>query len=89
MTDWIAEARRSLAERRALAAGLASGGGSVRLFHLDGRSALAGPDMSSVSGWRLTRFDTMGPVGHTEHGSLAEAVEEGLRAHYRPRGTEV
>lgn len=52
--------------------------------HPDGRYAIAGPDMSKDGMFRLTRFDEAGPVGHTEHGSLAEAIDEGLRGRYQP-----
>lgn len=74
----------SAKERTALAKQLAEPGAAVRLKHADGRYALAGPDMSSPGGFRLTRFDGDGPVGHTEHATLEDAVLEGLRAHYTP-----
>lgn len=77
---------RTAKERKALAANLASDGKPVRLLHADGRYAMAGPDMSKPGGFRLTRFDAGGPVGHTEHSSLEDAVLEGLRMHYVPRG---
>lgn len=70
--------------RKAQAAALAATGASVRLRHADGRTALAGPDMSVTGRWRLTQFDAAGPVGHTEHISLADAILEGLRNHYKP-----
>lgn len=71
-------------QRKETAATLAAGGGSVRLSSTDGRYALAGPDMSKPGTFRLTRFDARGPVGHTEHSTLEEAVLEGLRARYVP-----
>ncbi|MGJ5032263.1 hypothetical protein ACQR1I_35875 [Bradyrhizobium sp. HKCCYLS2038] len=71
-------------ERKQLAADLAASGKAVRLSHADGLYALAGPDMSKPGMFRLTRFDKDGPVGHTEHRTLADAVEEGLRMKYSP-----
>lgn len=75
---------REAQERKALAAELGSAGRPVRLSHADGRHALAGPDMSAPGRFRLTRFDAAGPVGHTEHSSLQDAILEGLRLHYLP-----
>jgi hypothetical protein len=73
-------------ERKQLAADLAASGKAVRLHHADGRHAMAGPDMSKPGAFRLTRFDQDGPVGHTEHQTLADAVDEGLRMKYVPAG---
>lgn len=73
------------AEREKLADELARPGRGVKLVHEDGRTAMAGPDMSKPGTFRLTRFDKDGPVGHTEHATLKEAISEGLKNKYFPQ----
>lgn len=70
--------------RKALAADLASAGRPVRMSKADGRYALASEDVSAPGGYRLTRFDENGPVGHTEHATLQEAIDEGLKDKFAP-----
>jgi hypothetical protein len=84
--EWMRQILAKSDERKAVAEQLAASGRPVRLIHEDGRYALAGPDMSSEGGFRLTRFDADGPVGHTEHASLEDAILEGLKQHYAPEG---
>lgn len=81
---WMQNILSTAAARRETAASLAAEGIPVRLHHADGRYALAGPDMSAPGSFRLTRFDADGPVGHTEHATLDEAVLEGLKNNYNP-----
>lgn len=88
LSDLFAETRRIADIRKRLADDLASSGKPVRLTANGGRSALAGPDMSKPGMFRLTRFDALGPSGHTEHPTLQEAILEALRQHYVPLGEE-
>jgi len=81
---WMEEILSKSHKRDAVAKRAAEAGGTVRLKNPDGRVAAAGPDMSAPGGFRLTRFDSEGPVGHTEHASLEEAVREGMRNGYQP-----
>jgi hypothetical protein len=82
--EWMKEILAKSDSRKTLAAELASSGKSAKLFGDDGTYALAGPDMSKDGVFRLTRFDKDGPSGHTEHSTLAEAIDEGLRNKYNP-----
>lgn len=81
---WMRDILDNAARRKATAENLAAGNNSLRMMHPDGRYAVAGPDMSNGGMFRLTRFDADGPVGHTEHKTLAEAIDEGLRSKYQP-----
>lgn len=84
MRERFAHMQAIVAERKATAKEMAAAGEPVRLAHADGRTALAGPDMSKPGAFRLTRFDGEGPVGHTEAKTLAAAVEDGLKEGYQP-----
>lgn len=62
---------------------------TVTLENDGGRYAIAGPDMSKPGGYRLTRFDEQGPVGHMEFTTLKDAVDAALKEKYRPTKTDV
>lgn len=82
--DWMQEILTKANERKALAAQLAQTGRPVRLFGTGGTFALASPDMSRGGSYRLTWFDQGMPTGHTEHRTLEEAIDEGLRNRLKP-----
>jgi hypothetical protein len=65
---------------------LADGAESVEFTHRDGeRTALASRDPSKPGGWRITRFDSDGPIGHGERSTLQEAVQAALEEGYEPK----
>lgn len=70
-------------KRKALAASLADKA-SVRLFGLNGKFALAGPDLEKSHVSRLTFFDDLGPSGHIEFSDLTDAIYEALAMGYSP-----
>jgi hypothetical protein len=77
----ITEVREKGRQREALADALLGGiadGDSLSFYRKDGQTALVGPDVSKAGGFRLTRFDRMGPVGHVEASSMREAVRLAL-----------
>jgi hypothetical protein len=77
----ITEVREKGRQREALADALLGGiadGDSLLFYRKDGQTALVGPDVSKAGGFRLTRFDRMGPVGHVEASSMREAVRLAL-----------
>lgn len=80
----IAEILASVRLRREAAQALSIDGRPVEFSGDQGRTALAGPDMSKPGRFRLTRFDPGGPVGHTEYKTLADAVEAGMLQGFLP-----
>jgi hypothetical protein len=91
LADLFQKTREATEARRAEAASLAEAGQPVRFSMEDGRTAVAGPDMSKPGIFRLTRFDEQGPVGHTEYPTLHAAIDDALKQRYQPnvaRATE-
>ena len=84
LEELFAQQKEKTAARRATSSALAKEGKPVRLTGKDGRTAMAGPDMSEPGKFRLTRFDDKGPSGHTVYNSLEEAIDEGMREGYAP-----
>lgn len=82
--DVFAEMRARVAQREALAASLAEAGQPVRFTGPNDWRALAQADMSRPEGFRLTRFDADGPMGHTEHPTLHASIAEALRGGFTP-----
>lgn len=56
----------------------------VKVAHKDGRAGLVSPDLQRKGGWRFTRMDGDGPVGHSEHGSKKDALREAMSSGYEP-----
>jgi len=91
MDQLIAEVREKRRQRESLADALLAGvadGDSLSFFRKDGRTALVGPDVSKAGGFRLTRFDSTGPVGHAEASSMREAIRLALSDGYLPSDTK-
>lgn len=85
LKDMIKDARERLKQRDALSDKLAKTGKAVRFSHSEkGKKALAGPDVSKPGKFRITYFDDKGPVGHTEHKTLKDAIKDGLSQKYIP-----
>lgn len=81
----MAQVRAATAAREELAAALAAPGRPIRMRKGDGRTAMAGPDVSKPGGFRVTRFDADGePNGHVEYPDLETAINEALREGYEP-----
>lgn len=80
----IAEARAKIADRNKRAAEIAAAGKPVKMSGSGGRYGLIGADVSTPGGFRFTRFDAHGPVGHTEHATLESAAREALQERYVP-----
>jgi hypothetical protein len=91
MEQLIAEVREKGRQREALAQALLGGiadGDSLSFYRKDGQTALVGPDVSKARGFRLTRFDRMGPIGHAEANSMREAVRRALSDGFLPSDAE-
>jgi hypothetical protein len=86
LTALIAKARAEAAAREAVADDLAARFLAVR-FRVPGRDLrfLAGIDTDPDGvGWRVTSFDGRGPIGHTCHRSLREAIVDALQRGGQP-----
>jgi hypothetical protein len=78
------EIDKQVADNKALANKLAAVNEAVILRHDDGRTALAGPDMSKPGQYRITWLDADGdPSGHTNAVNLYGAIYLGLSEGYR------
>jgi len=83
--DLVLRAKQSLAEKESLSTELSASGEPVKFVSVDGKKALAGPDMSAPGKYRLTYFDESGvPSGHTEFDSLKQATRRALDEKYKP-----
>jgi predicted RNA methylase/superfamily II DNA or RNA helicase len=82
LNGMMARSRDQRLAREAKAKEIGAGVGSVKLKHADGRAALLSPDLQRDGGWRFTRLDADGPVGHSEYDSKEAAAAEALRAGY-------
>ncbi len=85
--EW-AKAEAESKDRTVLAEKLSAGKDHIEFKHPDGkRYAIAGRDASVPGGWRITRFDEKGPVGHGERATLADAAQTALEEGYKPSAT--
>ena len=56
--------------------------------HVDRSAVILSPSTVYPGGWRLTRWDHVGPVGHPEHDTRAEALKRVSGEEYQPTDTE-
>lgn len=82
LAEMVAEMKRQNTEALAQARALAAPGLPIRFIGDDDRRALASADMSEPGMFRVTRFDALGPIGHTQYHSLEEAALDALRSGY-------
>lgn len=80
----MAQARARLAERDNLATELAATNKPLRMEGPSGMSAVVQKDMSREDGWRVTRLDDKGPIGHSEYNNAYDAFYNALSEGFKP-----